>query len=228
VESPIYHSGALNFVTTFSEPALALPYAGATLQRAVFLALRDYGLDLAGLQESKVHTGPTGWFLSASFLSFAAELKVRVDGLEVNFISEHPQEIGSRKPVLDAIERAVLQADGHASASRRVLIRQTHCELSDEGVRERIPPPVRSFPDSLGAPAGQAIGLYFTDSLLFSGRANIVLDRSAVLDQGMFVQVRCEFDADQYDLMTSIDNFHECLSLIEEAFDLRGVLGGKV
>ena len=222
---PVYHSGSLSFVATFAEPAFDLPYAGSKLHRRVYRALREFDIDKAGLQENKPQTGPNSWSLSLNFLSFAAALKVRVDGFEVTFISDCTRDIDLHRKVLKAVEEAIFQTEPHTSPSRRILHQQIHCELTDDGLIERIPWFKRDFPEELGNLRSQGIGLYFTNPL-FSGRANVVLDNSLVVDEGLFVQTRCEFEASEFDLSTCIDNFQKYLASLEDTFALQGILGG--
>ncbi len=82
---------------------------------------------------------------------------------------------------------------------------------------------MRDLPENLGSLTGQGVGLYFT-SPLFSRQSNVVLDKSLILDEGLFVQVRGGFDADAFDLATSIDNFQTYLHQIDDAMHLNGIL----
>lgn len=131
------------------------------------------------------------------------------------------------KQVLQGIEQVVLQAAPSVSVAQRELVQQIHCKLSGRGIRERIPPYSGNVPEELGIVAGQGIGLYFTSSL-FSGQTGVVLDKSAVLDEGLFVQVRCRFDAESFDLNTSCDNFQMYLSTLDRAFQLNGTLRSSI
>lgn len=225
METPVYHSGSLSFTAGFAEPVFELAHAGPALQRAVFHALRDFEMDLAGLQEIGTQAGPASWHLSVSFLSFRANLEVRVSGFKVTFLNKLAREAALLEKVLLAVESAVLRAAPHASVSQREFVHQVHCQVTGSGLQERIPPCPGTLPAPLGDPAGNGIALYFTDPS-FSGPSNVVLDRSALLDQGLFVQVGCGFDATSFDLCTSFRNFQSYLATVDRAFHLHGTLGG--
>lgn len=202
-----------------------LAHAGPVLQRSVFHALRDFDMDLAGLQELGAQAGPAGWHLSVSFLSFRATLEVRVNGFKVTFLNELARDAALVDNVLLAVESAVLRAVPHTSLSQREFLHQAHCQATDDVLQERIPPCTNALPAALGDPAGHGIALYFT-SPSFSGPSNVVLDRSALLDQGLFVQVRCGFDAASFDLGTSFRNFQSYLAVVDRSFHLHGTLWG--
>jgi hypothetical protein len=216
----VYASGSRSITVVFDEPAFELAYAGPRLQRSLYLALQD--VDLPGLEIGDA-IRPAQWHLSASFLSFAARLSVRLNGFEVSFLNERSREPVLIKKMLHAIETSVLQFAAHASPSQREFLHQAHCKLTHAGVREKVPCQVRDLPETLGSLTGHGVGLYFT-SPLFSHQANVVLDKSLILDEGLFVQVRCGFDADAFDLATSSDNFQTYLHQIDDAMHLHGIL----
>lgn len=222
-ESPRFHSGSLVFTASFNEPAFELAHAGPMLQRCVFQALREHEIDLLGWQETVMPSGPGNWNLSVNFLGFRASLKLQVGSIQVTFVNEILREGALMKQVLHTIEQVVLQAVPSVRVAQRELVQQIHCGLSSRGIRERIPPYSGSIPEELGIPAGQGVGFYFT-SALFSGQTGVVLDKSAVLDEGLFVQVRCGFDAASFDLTTSCDNFQTYLATLDRAFRLNGML----
>jgi hypothetical protein len=224
VELPEFHSGSLSYTASFAEPAFELAHAGPALQRHVFRALRDFEIDVAGMQESVVPAGPANWNLSASFLAFRASLKLQVSNIQVTFISDTVRDAMLIKKVLHSVEHAVLQVVPTASFALRELVQQIHCRLSIPGIQERILPYAGGVPEELGVPAGRAAGFYFT-SPLFSGEAGVVLDKSVILDQGLYVEVRCRFQAGAFDLATSCDNFQSYLAKIDHAFRLNGTVG---
>jgi hypothetical protein len=224
-ESPTFHSGSLIVNAGFTEPAFELAHAGAVLHRHLFHALRDYEMDWSGLQEIVMPVGPGNWNLSVNFLGFRASFKLHVGDFQVTFVNEMLREIALIKEVLHAIEHAVLQVVPTAGFAQRELVQQIHCKLSNQGIQDRIPSYAGILPEELGAPIGQGVALYFTSPLM-SAPAGVVLDRSALVDEGLYVQLRCRFDADTFDLATSCDNFQTYLTRIDRAFHLQGTLGG--
>ncbi|HWN66355.1 MAG TPA: hypothetical protein VNM90_01885 [Haliangium sp.] len=224
VEPPVFHSGSLSYTADFSEPAFELMHAGPVLQRHVFLALRDFEIDPALMQEIATPIGPSYWNLSAGFLGLRASLKLHVGNIQVTFISDLVRDAALVKKVLHSIEHAVLQVVPTVSFAQRQIVQQVHCRLSMQGVHERISPYTGGMTEELGIPAGRAAGFYFT-SPLFTGEAAVVLDKSAVLDQGLYVEVRCRFHADSFDLVTSCDNFQSYLAKVDHAFHLNGTVG---
>lgn len=220
MERPVYASGSRSITVVFVEPAFELAYAGPKLQRSLYLALQD--ADLLGLEIGDA-IKPAQWYLSVNFLSFTARLSVRLNGFEVVFFNERSREPALIKQVLHAIETTVLELVPNTSPSQREFLHQAHCKLTSAGVREKIPCSVRDLPERLGSLTGQGVGLYFT-SPLFSRQANVVLDKSLIVEEGLFVQVRCGFDADAFDLTTSIDNFQTYLDEIDDAMQLHGIL----
>lgn len=220
MEPPVYASGSRSITVVFEEPAFELAYAGPRLQRSLYRVLQD--VDLSGLEVGDA-ARPAQWHLSLNFLSFAARLSVRLNGFEVVFLNESSREPVLIKNVLRAIESSVLELVSNTSPSRREFLHQAHCKLTSDGVREKIPCSVRDLPEHLGNLAGCGVGLYFT-SPLFSRQANVVLDKSLVVEEGLFVQVRCGFDADAFDVTTSIDNFQTYLDQLDDALHLDGIL----
>jgi hypothetical protein len=218
-----FHSGSLIYTAELLEPAFELMHAGPMLLRHIHRALRDFEIDLAGMQEA-MPIGPGHWSLSANFLAFRASLKLQVSNVIVTFLNELIHDAALIEKVLQAVEHAVFQVAPDIVISRRELLQQIHCKMASAEIDERIPVLPGAFPEELGGLAGRAMGVYFT-SPLSSGRASVVMDRSAVLNEGMFAQVRCSFDSQAFDLATSCGNFRTYLTRIDRAFRLDGSLG---
>lgn len=169
--------------------------------------------------------GPGNWNLSVNFLGFRASFKLQVGNFQVTFVNEILQKGALIKQVLHAIEQAVLQVVPAAGFTQRELVQQIHCKLSNQGIHDRIPSYAGILPEELGEPIGQGVALYLKSPLM-SAPAGVVLDRSALLEEGLYVQLRCQFDADAFDLATACDNFQTYLRRIDSAFHLHGTLGG--
>ena len=225
-ESPTFHSGSLVVTASFTEPAFELAHAGPMLQRHIFQALRDHEIDMPGFQETAMPSGPGNWNLAVSFLGFRASFKLHVANFQVTFVNKEILRDGALiKRVLHAIEHAILQVVPAAGLAQRELVQQVHCTLSNRGIQDRIPSYAGILPEELGDPVGQGVALYL-ESPLMSAPAGVVLDRSALLDEGLYVQLRCQFDADAFDLATTCDNFQTYLRRMDHAFHLHGTLGG--
>ena len=220
MEMPFYRSGSLISTAIFQEPAFELKENSCSLQKALFKTLRELDLRLENIQEAAAFPSPGNWQISMSFLSFRASLRVRVDGFEVTFLNPAMNDAPVLKDALKRIESAFSCALPEINVVRRDLVLHAHFEIPD-GYRTVTQPYWGPYPEGLGDLSGQGVGWYFR-SPLFSGEAGVVLEKSILIEDGLYVQTRCRFDTSTFDLEASFDSFQSYLQKVVEALRLGG------
>lgn len=222
MEAPAYHSGSLAFTSTFREPVFGLSRDGHLLQQSLFRALREFGLGLEDMDETGALQGAGKWSLSAPFLSHDANLRVDVGAFDVTFLGSTPS--ARVHEVVRAIEGAVVDTLPGIELARRGGVYQGHMALPGKDYHGKAGPFWGTYPEGLGELAAQGMGYYFR-SALFSGESSIVVDKSVVVPGGLFLQVRCGFDVEDFELEDVLANFHGYLVSVGRAFGLSDALG---
>lgn len=216
-----YRSGSLISTAIFQEPALELKVNSCSLQKALFKALHELDLRLENIQEAAAFPSPSNWQISMSFLSFRASLQVRVDGFEVTFLNPAMNDAAVIKDALKRVESAFSCAQPEIKVVRRDLVSHAHFQVPDGGYRTVTQRYWGPSPEGLGDLSGQGVGLYFR-SPLFSDEAGVVLEKSILIEDGLYVQTRCRFDTSTFDLEVSFDNFQSYLQRVIEVLRLGG------
>jgi len=212
-------SGSLVFTAAFAEAAFELPQSSHHLQEALFRALSPLGLQVENIQQVGAFAGPGNWSLSLSFLSFRAALKVGVTAAEVTFLNPSRGDSDVLKTVFRSLESALNQT--LITIDTRHLIFHGHFRLPSgyRSVMTRFSGP---SPAGLGELSGSGVGFYFQDPL-FSDEASVVLDKSALVQDGLYVQTRCQFASSAFDLDTALNNY---AAYLDRVMNLLG-LGGR-
>jgi len=227
METPVYRSGLFAFTSSFQEPIFELYRSGVALQRALLTELREFGFgmrDIGDMEETGADILPAQWRFSASLLPLRANLEVRLDGVDLSFLDNPFAD--TRVRVVHALDRAIATAVPQFQPARRSLTYQGHFELSTEAYDELTRPLSGTIPDTFGTLVAQGVGFYVRDPL-FSGEGVIVLDKSVLVNPGLFVQIRCEFDIDDFDLHQALANFEKHLTNIDSALGMNGALGAS-
>ncbi len=214
-----YRSGSLMGTSLFRDPVFELTSNSHSLQGELFESFREFDLKLENIQETAAVPTPANWQLYMSFLSFRASVRVKVDGFELTFLNPQMNDAAIIKDVWKRAESAFASALRETRVVRRDLVLHAHFEIPDGGYRTITQRYWGPSPDGLGELSGQGVGFYLRNPL-FSDEASVVLEKSILIEDGLYVQTRCGFDAGTFDLETMATHFTSYVRKLIE------VLGG--
>jgi hypothetical protein len=208
MSSTAFSQGAMTVTVSFREPAFQLTQQSHSLQQAVYEQLSgvDSTLFLANFREEGAFSGPTGWLLSVGLLSNTATLRIRAYEYELFVSNPTFAYRGLVEQVLQRVENAIGAAVPTARFKKRFVALFAHYDLPEGSYATMVHPFLGKIPEGIGDCKSRGISFYVANSL-FTDQGTVVLDKSAIVDGGLFLQIRCGFDAGEFDLSTTLGNY---------------------
>jgi hypothetical protein len=214
---PMLKQGSVAITGVLDRVLFQLAQGSHLLQQKLFRSLQEFGLRLEDMQEAGAFSGPANWSLSMRLLSFRGELVIRVDRYDLSVLNPAPEEGDLLRKMLESIEAALMSSTDDVGIKNRHFAYHGHNEIP-EGYQSVTSQFVPHVPDALGSVTGTGVSFYMTDSSL-PGEASVVLDRSILVPNGLFVTARCTFGSD-FDLGPSFANFYSYLTKALGVFGL--------
>lgn len=209
---------------TFRNPAFEFVQGSHQLQRCLFSSLKDFDLRLENVQESGAFSSPANWSTTFSFLSFKARLVVRADNYELTLspVSMAEKDLAAVKAILTSAEAGIAAAGPHLdlAMANRFFACFTHFQHPPGGYEAIVRPFLGVVPEGLGEIRGQGVSFYFQDSL-FSHEATVHVEKSLLYAGGLFIQIRCSFDAQTFTLDQGVENFATYVGKVLRLFGLQ-------
>jgi hypothetical protein len=186
----------------------------------LFHSLRGLDLRVENFVETQAAPGISQWSLNVNTPEM--NFRVRAQGFETTFLNPGREISPVFRETLDLVERGMLSVLDETRVLLRNFTYNAHFELPP-GEYQRL---TGSFsgkpPDGLGVHAAQGMSFYF-HSPESRDVSSVILDRSAVIADGLYFQVGSRFAVEESDLTASFSNFRLILSRAIEAINLGGV-----
>ncbi len=213
---PTYKQGSVTITAFFDRVLFELSQGSYLLQEKLFATLENHGLKLEEIQVENAFAGPGNWSLSMKFLSFRAELLLKVDRYEITLLNPGLGERDVITNILQSIEGAIKVCNEVAMKARH-FVYFAHYDVPGgfQSITSRF---AANLPDGLGDVTGHGLSLYLREPS-FSDEATVVLDKSITVPQGLFLTMRCSFKS-EFDLERSAGNFYTYLTKVLGVFDL--------
>lgn len=206
-------------LTVFLDPVcFELSQGSYVLQQKLLSALERFGLRLEEIHETGSFSGPANWALSMRFWSYRAELQMKVNRYELTLLNPSRDELEEVTRIPQSIEEAINEWKSDVTMKSRHVVYYGHYEVPNgfQALTSRF---TGGIPEQLGTVTGNGLSLYVKDPS-FTGEGTVVLDKSVLVPDGLFLTTRCSFDH-EFDLRQSVGNFYAFLTRVLELFDLR-------
>lgn len=221
MSSTEFIQGALTVTVSFRQPAFQLTQQSHSLQQALYEQLSgvDSTLFLANFREEGAFSGPTSWLLSVGLLSNTATLRVRAYEYELFVSNPTYADKDLLKVVLHAVEASFGKALPAVRFKKRFVALFAHYAFSEGTYASMIQPFLGNVPEGVGDCMSRGVSFYVADSL-FTDQGTVVVDKSAIVDDGLFLQIRCGFDAGGFDLSTALGNYDQYVRKVTNSLGL--------
>jgi hypothetical protein len=210
----LYRFGSFSSSARFEEPVFRFGEKSLLLQRALFRNLRTLMPKLEDVRETKDSPGGAAhWSLTLS-LPPGINFRATTQGIETTFLNLQnlrAEVLPAVKSVLEQVEESVVAVlPEKVQFSDREFIFNAHFALGPGEYATFTAPFRRDPPKELGLEYAHGMSFYFRSD---SGpESDLIIDRSVLVPEGLFFQVKSRFSGAVPDLRSSFQTFHAFLA----------------